>query len=795
MQRLKIFCVLICIFVYMKRALIVSMVFFLCLTMQAQNPKYSYYLSDSLQFLNNLSQALKYGLSGGYHCPQFSPCDVNDDGKKDIVIYDKLDGSISTYINNGAAGEVKYTLDQRYAAYFPKMRPLGWMLLRDFNNDGYEDIFTSGPQGYIVYKNISYTVSGRPEFVELPPIRYRNMSPSGSFIEYNILSTPSIHLPGIYDIDFDGDLDIMSYSNVGGAIYLYMNYQVEFNLPPDSMTFLHTDLCWGYFTDFDCNNYVLNTCSDNDLNRLYGPRHTNGSSITLFDANNDNDIDMLIGNEGCSHMTMLYNAKPANLNQYDSFYLYDTNYVTSGNRADVSIYPSAYFMDINNDGKRDLIYSPNSTNTQYIIEETSQINWFRNTGTDLAPVWAQQEALLTTDMIDNGNKSNWACHDWDNDGDLDCIAAVNGDAFLSRDSADRIYLYENTGTKTNAKLKLVNTNFGNFFPEKIKKLSLAIADMDNDGKPDLVCGNERGEILFYRNVSSGSATLNPVFSKSNSGFPGFNIDVGAFSAPAVADINGDGLKDLVIGRSDSMLSYYRNSGTLTQPSFTIVTNKFGDMKPIDSIGFQYIYDDTNAIIGYYPIYEKFVYSKPVIMDIDGDDTLEIIIGNSLGSLRMYKINGSKPTSTFREIDSFHFIKGFQGQIFYKPDMGSYISTCLADFDGDTVPELLIAGNRGGIQYYKNGFRYNHKVALNTPVYKSINAYPNPADNRIEFALEFDRIISFQLFNSLGQELTTNVSGNSGITVLDVSGLQTGFYIVRVSDNNGLIYTSKFQVIH
>ena len=169
------------------------------------------------------------------------------------------------------------------------------MLLRDYNNDGYEDIFTSGPQGYTVYKNISFTVSGRPEFIEIPPLKYRNMSPTGSFIEYNALSTPSIHLPGIYDIDNDGDLDIMSYSNIGGAIYLYMNYQVEDQLPPDSMRFYHVDLCWGYFNDNNCNNYLLNTCSKNSDNRLYGKRHTSGSSITLFDANNDNDCAGAIG--------------------------------------------------------------------------------------------------------------------------------------------------------------------------------------------------------------------------------------------------------------------------------------------------------------------------------------------------------------------------------------------------------------------------------------------------------------------------------------------------------------------
>lgn len=779
----------------MKQAIRNIILLFMLLTAtRASAQKYGYYLSDSLSILNGSGQAMPFGLSGGYHCPQFSPCDLNDDKKKDIVIYDKLDGSISTYINTGGTGEVKYVLDMRYAAYFPKIKAFGWMLMRDFNGDGYEDIFTTGPMGYVVYKNISYTVSGRPEFQELPLLQYRNFSPSGSLIEYNVLSTPSIHLPGIYDIDFDGDLDIMSYSNVGGAIDLFMNYQVELGLPPDSIRLFHCDMCWGYFNDQDCNTYTLNTCSKNSLYRKYGQRHTNGSSITLFDADNDNDIDLLIGNEGCSHMTMLYNAKQANMMQYDSFYMYDTNYVSSANRAEVSIYPAAYFMDVDNDGKRDLIYAPNSTNTQYIIEEKNQIMWFRNTGTDRYPQWAQQQALFTPDMLDMGSRNQWACADWDGDGDLDCIASTNGNASETGDSADRIYLYENTGSAKQARLKLLNTNFGNFIPEKIRNLTLCIADMNSDGKPDLVCGNNRGEILYYRNTSAGN-TLNPTFVKSNAAFPGFNIDIGGFSAPAVADINRDGLKDLVIGRSDSMLSYYRNTGTPTNPDFSIVTSRFGGIKPIDSITFQYIYDDTGAIVGYFPIYEKNTFAKPVIADIDGDDTLEIIVANSLGRLRMYKINGSKPTSDFVEIDSFCFQNIFQNRKHYNYDFGSHTAPCLADFNGDTVPELLVSCNRGGIQYLKNNFRYQRATSLANTEYRFINTYPNPAGNSLEFLCSGQLLTSLEVYNTLGQELAVPYSSDAYSGRIDVSGLPNGFYIVRLQFQDGRRYASRFQVLH
>lgn len=753
-----------------------------------------YYFSDSISFVDNTMNPLKFSSSGGYHCPQFSVCDVNGDSKKDLVIYDKLDGTISTYINKGSLGQVNYELDNRYADFFPKMKAFGWMLLRDYNNDGYEDIFTIGDQGYVVYKNISYTVSGRPAFVLLDQLTFRNMNPKGSFIEYNTLSTPSIHLPGIYDIDNDGDLDIMSYSNVGGAIYLYKNAQVEKNLPPDSMRFYLVDLCFGYFLDFDCNGYLFNECNTPSLRNYDLSRHTSGSAITLFDADNDSDIDMLLGNESCNHMTLLRNAKTFNSRGYDSFFNADTLFVTGNNRAAVATYPAAYFLDIDNDGKRDLVYAPNSINFQYITKETNQINWFKNIGQDLSPTWAQQTPLFTSDFIDLGNRNSWAFADWDKDGDLDCIVANNGDKLNTRDTADRIYLFENIGTSKLPKFKLANQNFGNFIPERLNNLTIAISDMDNDGKLDLVCGNDKGEILFYKNNSSSNNTLNPTFVFSNNQYTGFNIDIGSFSAPAIADIDNDGLKDIVIGRFDSTLSYYRNIGTLSQPDFLISTNRFGNIKAFDSIGFQYIYDDTFAILGQYTVYEKNTYSKPTIADLNGDGKLEIIVGNSQGNLRLYEIDGKNPNRDFKLIDSFYYRNSFQGQKKYKIDIGSFITPSLADLDGDKVPEIIVGLNRGGLNYLKPNFNYSGNNNINRTLNQVfINGFPNPANQKIEFNINPQNISNIEIFNSLGQIIYPTIENSKDYTIINTSDLNSGFYIVKFKTNQ-TIYTSKFQII-
>ncbi len=776
-----------------KKILLITLV--VGITNSVFSQQLSFYFSDSLSFVDQNLNPLKYTTHGGFHASQYSSCDVNGDGKKDIVVYDRLDGNISTFINEGGVGEVKYRLDNKYAAYFPKLRPFSFMLLRDYNNDGYEDLFTMGTQGYLIYKNISYTVSGRPEFIQTELIQYRNMLPTGSFIEYNVMSTPSFHLPGIYDLDHDGDLDIVSYSNVGGKIYLYQNRQADLGLPPDSLRFYESDLCWGFFTDFDCNGYVFDQCHDS-FYRLYGPRHTSGSAITLFDANEDGDIDMLLGNESCNHLTMLTNSRKGGYRNMDSFSVADTLFVNATNRAYVSTYPAAYYLDVDNDGIRDLIYGPNSVSSafKYFTKETDQVKWFKNTGKDLSPLWAPQAPLFVDQTIDVGNKNQWKFADWDKDGDLDAIVANNGDKTKTLDSADRIYLYENIGTKTNAKFKLVNTNFGDFEKERQVYLNMDIADMDNDGKLDLVCGNDRGDILFFRNTSATNNTLSPTFSFSNNTYNGFNLNIGRFSSPVVSDIDNDGLLDMVIGRGDSMLTYYKNTGSLTNPDFQIVTNRFGGIKPFDSIQIAYVYDDTNAIIDTFIVYEKNCFSRISIADVDNDGKKEIIVGNSLGTIRFYEINNSSPSSKFKEINQFHYRNLLQGDKKYDTRFGSYASPTFVDLDGNGAQELIVSMNRGGIYYLKPTFKDKRTDLVKTEKTQNINGFPNPATQKIEFNIHPDDIVSIEVFNNLGQKMEVSESINSNVLTLNTTDLINGFYIIQIRTKDQILYTSKFQII-
>jgi hypothetical protein len=91
-------------------------------------------------------------------------------------------------------------------------------------------------------------------------------------------------------------------------------------------------------------------------------------------------------------------------------------------------------------------------------------------------------------------------------------------------------------------------------------------DIDNDGKPEIAVGtggfsSESGRVIFYRNTGSRST---PRWQKMN--LP--EISVGNDATPVLADVDKDGRQDLVIGNSTGNLVLYRNRAGSGKTAFT-----------------------------------------------------------------------------------------------------------------------------------------------------------------------------------------------------------------------------------
>ncbi len=104
----------------------------LCVFILAANAQYTFEAYnngvDTINVFEN-NRSLQMPFAGGMDVPQFSHIDLNNDGKKDIVTFDREGYRVSTYINIGGPNQIKYEYDPQYVKAFQKM--LNWLLLVD----------------------------------------------------------------------------------------------------------------------------------------------------------------------------------------------------------------------------------------------------------------------------------------------------------------------------------------------------------------------------------------------------------------------------------------------------------------------------------------------------------------------------------------------------------------------------------------------------------------------------------------------------------------------------------------
>ena len=106
-------------------------------------------------------------------------------------------------------------------------------------------------------------------------------------------------------------------------------------------------------------------------------------------------------------------------------------------------------------------------------------------------------------------------------------------------------------------------------PKQLLDLDLApgavpfVVDWNNDAKNDLVVGTAGGSLLLLLNVGSATAPAFDAATYLSSG--AYPINAGADAVPLVFDADTDGDKDLLVGISDGSVLLYTNVGTDALP--------------------------------------------------------------------------------------------------------------------------------------------------------------------------------------------------------------------------------------
>lgn len=200
----------------------------------------------------------------------------------------------------------------------------------------------------------------------------------------------------------------------------------------------------------------------------------------------------------------------------------------------------------------------------------------------------------------------------------------------------------------------------------------SFTDIDGDGDLDAFIGNAYGDIGFFENT--GDAT-NPSFAVGVDN--PFGLTKATYhAAPTFADIDGDGDLDVFVGERYGLFRFYENTGSPTAPSFAeVVFNPFG----IEGFG---------------------AYAKPSFADLDGDDDLDLLVGNSKGELLLYANVGTANRPSFTKVQDNSI--GLVG-------VGDFASPFLVDVDFDGDSDLFVGNQDGNTFFFENTGDANNLV--------------------------------------------------------------------------------------
>ncbi len=737
----------------------------------AQKRVLSYTPSNLPIFINKSGDTLSKALMGGLNQPQFQAVDLNNDGKKDLIIHDRSGGVILPYINTGTNDITTYEYQPNYVSAFPKIEN-AWFLLVDYDKDGKEDLWTKINFQPVLYKNITKPGDKMIKFFRTAPklMAYNFGSPP---LDSNNVSCDNYNYPTIADVDGDGDIDIFSYQANEGNLLFYRNMTVDYSLPLHPPVFDLADFCWGSFRDTAFDGIKVFPCAF----KYYRKKHSGGSTLLWFDNDNDGDQDLLMGNAGGKNLIFLKNGKKDFGLSVDSMIGYDGHWPKGNTAVNIKSFPASYMLDADGDGVKDILVAPNQVEKAYPIEETEQVWFYKNTGSNTYPNFEfNKKNYFTDEVLDHGAFSDPILYDIDSDTDLDLILASNGDHAKTGDKNFRLILYENIGTYKKPVFKLKNEDLWGLSIDSIQYLSISFGDLNGDGKTDLLAGNAFGSLYFYKNIGSSStwAFTTPVRDYHN-------IMVGERSTPQIIDLNNDGLLDLVIGEKEGNFNYFKNIGNKTDPKFVAVDDTLGN----------FIVNEVTGFDGVNPIYNWIGDANGEIADLDNDGKNDIIIGGDEGKVRRFKFD-TYNQANYTEDTAIIFDSAFNR--YSTTDFGTQSRPAIGDLDGDGIKDLIVGNNRGGINFLAGSIEILGITAIkkqNEPI-----VYPNPNHGSLlTIQKRGKQAYTFSLVNLTGKIITSSFSAaGAEMHQMDISKLSDGMYILQSEGADGSRSFTRVLVI-
>lgn len=191
--------------------------------------------------------------------------------------------------------------------------------------------------------------------------------------------------------------------------------------------------------------------------------------------------------------------------------------------------------------------------------------------------------------------------------------------------------------------------------EYIKRAYPCIVDFDCDGITDLICGSSDGCLYYYRGIGMDE-NYETEDAAVFTDIDGNKISVGAYSSPSMADMDMDGINEIISGSENGTIYCYKPIGGAV----------LEDMGVILETGLS----DAMTATG----------------DLNGDGITDLAVGSRTGEMRIYYGDIAEygiSYNNFVSVDSWH----------------TWCAPCIGDLDGDGQNELYAGTGEGYIACY------------------------------------------------------------------------------------------------
>ncbi len=420
---------------------------------------------------------------------------------------------------------------------------------------------------------------------------------------------------------------------------------------------------------------------------------------------------------------------------------------------------------IDNDAFPDIVVSTTLGNSVY---------WLKNDGTG---VFTVQSPSISSTLNSAGGVA---------------IADLNGDGFND---------VVTTSYNDNKLVWFANDGSGNFGPEQIISSSVTgpsqvyVRQIDNNSTLDVTVSSYTGnEVVWFSNDGRGNFSTKNIIDNTI-------LSPGAY---AVKDIDFDGDIDAVIASSVAF-------GT---PNDCVIKVFYNDGNGIFTA-------DTNDV----SINEKDYIFSIMAEDVDGDNSLDILVTDLLGSPSWFKRTQISPgTATYaetvlttsianpacldlRDLDNDSFkdfvltsatsgggndivwyknngAGGFNSEIVIDDTQSQAYTITFSDFENDGDLDIAtVAYNDDDVNVFNN-----QKITLSTNdlTNSPFKIYPNPASSKLYLNDIASENYEISIYDLLGKKIMESTLNRN--FPLDISSLQSGIYIMKFKE---LKQTYKF----